>query len=190
MDESDAFRLLHGRKISFFDCHRKFIPLSYELRGDKESFKKDSSIRKGPPKQKLIADIIKMLGELKESWDGGFKGYGEKHNWIHKSCLWKLSYAKALILPHNINLMHQERNIMESIISMCFDVTGFLKDNANARKDLANLCNHPSMEPKLNAKENLKRTHAPYCLKPTERKEIHRWLKKLKFLDRYVSNIK
>jgi hypothetical protein len=162
MDESDAFRLLHGRKISFFDCHRKFIPLSYELRGDKESFKKDSSIRKGPPKQKLIADIIKMLGELKESWDGGFKGYGEKHNWIHKSCLWKLSYAKALILPHNINLMHQERNIMESIISMCFDVTGFLKDNANARKDLANLCNHPSMEPKLNAKENLKRTHAPY----------------------------
>jgi hypothetical protein len=99
-----------------------------------------------------------MLGEFKESQDGGFEGYGEKHNWTHKSCLWELLYAKALILPHNIDLMHQEHNIAESIISMCFDVTGFSKDNVNARKDLADLCNYPSMEPKVNAKATLKRT--------------------------------
>jgi hypothetical protein len=41
--------------------------LSHEFRGDKESFKKDSSVRKWPPKQKLRADITKMLGKLKES---------------------------------------------------------------------------------------------------------------------------
>jgi hypothetical protein len=52
--------------------------------------------------------------------------------------------------------MHHERNVAESIIGMCFDVTGFSKDNINARKDLANLYNHPSMEPKVNAKRNLK----------------------------------
>jgi hypothetical protein len=45
------------------------------------------------------------------------------------------------------------------------------------------------MEPKINAKGNLKRTRAPYFLKPTERKEILRWLKKLKFPYRYTSNI-
>jgi hypothetical protein len=86
--------------------------------------------------------------------------------------------------------MHQERNVVESIISMCFDVTGFSKDNINARKGLATLCNRPSLEPKINAKGNLKRPRAPYCLKPAERKEILRWLKKLKFLDHYASNIK
>jgi hypothetical protein len=86
--------------------------------------------------------------------------------------------------------MHHERNIAEIIISMCFDVTGFSKDNVNARKDLVNLCNHPSMGPKVNAKGNLKRTQTPYCLKPVERKEILRWLKKLKFSDRYTFNIK
>jgi hypothetical protein len=133
---------------------------------------------------------MKMLGELKESQDGGFEGYGEKHNWTHKSCLWELPYTKTLILPHNIDLIHQEHNIVESIISMCFDITGFSKDNANGRIDLADLCNHHSMEPKINAKENLKRTPAPYCLKSAERKEILRWLKKLKFPDRYTSNIK
>jgi hypothetical protein len=42
---------------------------------------------------------MKMLGELKESHDGGFEGCGEKHNWTHKICLWKLPYANALILP-------------------------------------------------------------------------------------------
>jgi hypothetical protein len=55
---------------------------------------------------------------------------------------------------------------------MCFDVTGFSKDNGNARKDLAALCNRSSLEPKINAKGNLKRPRAPYCLKLAERKEI------------------
>jgi hypothetical protein len=63
-----------------------------------------------------------------------FESYGEKHNWTYKSCIWELPYAKALILPHNINLMHQEHNVVESIISMCLDVTNFSKDNINARK--------------------------------------------------------
>jgi hypothetical protein len=59
--------------------------------------------------------------------------------------------------------MHQERgNIAESIISMGFDVTGFSKDNVNARKYLAALCNHPLLEPKRNAKGNLKRPRALY----------------------------
>jgi hypothetical protein len=66
-----------------------------------------------------------MLDDLKESENGVFEGYSENHNWTHKSYLWELSYAKALILPHNINLMHQERNIAKSIMTMCLNVTGF-----------------------------------------------------------------
>jgi hypothetical protein len=80
MDDSDAFMLQHDRKVSFFDCHRRFLSLSNEFRGDKESFEKGKSIRKGTPKQKLKADIIKILSELKESQNGRFEGYGEKQN--------------------------------------------------------------------------------------------------------------
>jgi hypothetical protein len=86
--------------------------------------------------------------------------------------------------------MHQERNVTESIMSMCLDVTGFTKDNVNARKDLAALYDHPSMEAKPNARGNLKRPKAPYYLKSTERKEVLRWLKILKYLDHYAANIK
>jgi hypothetical protein len=59
-------------------------------------------------------------------------------------------------------------------MSMCLNVTGFTKDIMNARKDLAILCDRPSLEAKLNARGNLMRPKASYCLKPTERKEVLR----------------
>jgi hypothetical protein len=86
--------------------------------------------------------------------------------------------------------MHEERDIAKSIISMCLDITDFSKDNMNARKDLAALCDRPLLEVKTNAKENLTRPRVPYCFKPAERKKILKWLKKLKFSDRYAVNIK
>jgi hypothetical protein len=68
--------------------------------------------------------------------------------------------------------MHQERNIVEIIMIMCLDVIDFMKDNINVRKDLAALCDRPLLEAKTNAKGNLSRPRAPYCLKPTEMKEV------------------
>jgi hypothetical protein len=67
MDDSYAFMLLHDRKVSFFDCHQRFLSLSHEFKGDKESLQNGKSVRKGPPKQKLRVNIVKMLGELKKS---------------------------------------------------------------------------------------------------------------------------
>jgi hypothetical protein len=131
-----------------------------------------------------------MLNDLKESENGVFKCYSENHNCTHKIYLWELPYAKALILPHNINLMHQERDVAESIMSICLDITGFMKNNMNARKDLPTLCDRPSLEAKPNARRKLRRPKALYCLKPTEGKDVLRWLKKLMFTDRYAANIK
>jgi hypothetical protein len=61
-----------------------------------------------------------MLGELKESHNCGVEDYDKKHNWTHKSCLWEVPYPKTLTLPHNIDLIHQEYNIAESIIKHVF----------------------------------------------------------------------
>jgi hypothetical protein len=157
---------------------------------DTQLFLKGKTIVKGPPKRKLGADIVQVLDDLKDSESGVFEGYSKNHNWTHKSCLWELPYAKALILPHNIDLMHQEQNIIKSIMIMCLNVTDFMKDNMNIRKDLATLCDCPSLEAKPNARGKLSRPKALYCLKPKERKEVLRWLKTLKFRDRYAANIK
>jgi hypothetical protein len=86
--------------------------------------------------------------------------------------------------------MHQEHNVAESIISMSFDFIGFMKDNIYARKKLADLCDHPSFEARANPWGNLTRPRVPYYFKSKERKEILKWLKTLKFPDRYATNIK
>jgi hypothetical protein len=81
--------------------------------------------------------------DIKPSEGGGFKGHDKEHNKTHISFLWELPYTKSLILPQNIELMHQECNGVESIISMCFDFTSQTKDNIKARKDFALLCGSP-----------------------------------------------
>jgi hypothetical protein len=112
-----------------------------------------------------------VFDDLKESENGVFKGYSENHNWTHKSCLWELPNAKALILPHNIDLMNQERNATKCIISMCLDVTSFMKDNMNARKDLAAICDRPSLEAKLNTRGETEETKGSILFE-SDRKEI------------------
>jgi hypothetical protein len=108
MYDTDAFMLEHDRKVSFFDCHRRFLPSNHEFRNNTRSFLKGKTIRKEPLKRKFDANIIQKLNDLKETGNGVFEGYGVNHNWTHKSYLCELPYAKALILPHNIDLMHQE----------------------------------------------------------------------------------
>jgi hypothetical protein len=85
MDDSDAFRLQHAKKVSFFDCHQRFLPSNHPFRNDPQSFLKGRTMRKGSPKRKLGADIMERLDDLKESENGVFEGYDENHNWTHKS---------------------------------------------------------------------------------------------------------
>jgi hypothetical protein len=80
MDDTDALRLQHSNKVTFFDCHRRFLPSNHLFKNDTRLFLKGKTIRKGLPKRKFGADIIKMLDDLKESENGVFEGYGENNN--------------------------------------------------------------------------------------------------------------
>jgi hypothetical protein len=95
-------------------------------------------------------------------------------------------YAKALILMHNIVVIHQECNVGESILSTYMSFMNKTKDNHKARKDLALLCNRPSLE----LKSHSGKPCAPFCLKARDRKEVLIWLKNLKFPDGYAAGFK
>jgi hypothetical protein len=73
---------------------------------------------------------------------------------------------------HNIDVLHQERNVGESILITCMAFTNKTEDSQKARKDLAQLCNQPCIE----LKSSGGKPRAPFCLKPKERKEILIWL--------------
>jgi hypothetical protein len=74
-----------------------------------------------------------------------------------------------MILMHSIDVMHQERNMGESIISTCMGFPGKTKNNRKARQDLTELCNHPSLELKVNGGK----PRASFCLKSQHRKKSY-----------------
>jgi hypothetical protein len=161
--------------------------LDHSFRLDSDTFKKGNIVLEGPPRCLSGPEIVDMLDNLilKENEDE-FVGYGNEHNWTHKCALWELPYAKALILMQNIDVMHQERNFGESILSTCMTFVDKTKDNHKVRKDLAQLCNRPCLE----LKSSGGKPHASCCLKPKERKEVLIWLKNMKFLDGYAAGFR
>jgi hypothetical protein len=77
-----CFHLMHGGKISYFDCHRRWLPQKYKFRQEQNSFRKDTIVTKGPSKHLSGAQIVDMLDKLSSDPErpGYFEGYGETHN--------------------------------------------------------------------------------------------------------------
>ena len=60
--------------------------------------------------------------------------------WAHKSGLTRLPYYDDLLLPHNIDMMHTEKNIDKTLWATIMDIPDSSKDNVKTRVDLAALC--------------------------------------------------
>jgi hypothetical protein len=78
----------------------------------------------------------------------GFVGYDEQHMWTHKLGLIRLPYYDDLLLPHNIDVMHTEKNVVEALCAIIMDIYDKSKDNIKARVDLTALCDRPNQEMK------------------------------------------
>ena len=68
----------------------------------------------------------------------------------------------------------------------CMNFMDKTKDNIKVREDLAAIYDRPS--PDLNDKG--RKPHAPFCLKPTQKREVMQWLKNLKFSDGFMADFK
>ena len=56
------------------------------------------------------------------------------------AALTNLVYYKDLELPHNIDVMHTEKNVGESLFHTILNIPGKSKDNVKARVDVEKLC--------------------------------------------------
>jgi len=91
-------------------------------------------------------------------------GYGEEHAWTHKSGLWRLPYIDDLLLPHNIDVMHTEKNWGKALFGTVMD-TDKTKDNVKARVDLATLCDRPRYKMRTpGPRRQRKKTRADFIL--------------------------
>jgi hypothetical protein len=184
-----------GRKYSTFDTHRKFLKRDHRFRGDKKNFTKGKVVREEkmiPSFDGVAVDV--ELHALKPSAEPGpqFQGYGKTHNWTHVAGLTQLEYYKDLELPHNIDVIHTEKNVVESVFNTVLNIAEKTKDNIKARVDVQNLCDRKRlhMEPPQGNRKNWVKPHANYCLDSLQKKEAFKWLKYIvMFPDGYCSNM-
>ncbi|KAG8369017.1 hypothetical protein BUALT_Bualt15G0106500 [Buddleja alternifolia] len=89
MNEIKSFRLKHGGKPCFFDCHRQFLPLDHPYRYQKDNFTKgrierDETVIRSTGDE--LEEEISLLpniefGRTKEK--ERIEGFGDNHNCMH-----------------------------------------------------------------------------------------------------------
>jgi len=182
--------LKKGGKYSSFDKHRQFLPADHPFRLDIKNFTKGVVVTDRPPATMTGAEIRQQIDGLVANTEGGFVGYGEQHMWTHKSGLTRLPYYDDLLLPHNIDVMHTEKNVAEALWATIMDIPDKSKDNVKARVDLAALCDRPKLEMKPpSGGKTWRRPKADFVLSRAQRKEVLQWIKMLMFPDGYAANL-
>jgi hypothetical protein len=100
----NACRLKKGNKATWFDCHRRFLPIDHPFRDDVSAFRKGKVVREGPPRSLTGVEVKDQLFRRVND-----KKYGKEHNWAYVIGLWQLPYFEKLLLRRNIDMMHNEK---------------------------------------------------------------------------------
>ena len=64
MEHSQAFTLTNGRKTTWFDNHRKFLPFHHAFKRNKNSFLKNRIEMAPPPPIMTSEQILKQINDL------------------------------------------------------------------------------------------------------------------------------
>ena len=162
--ELEFRRLKAGHKYVAFDKHHKFLKPGHRFRFDKKNFTKGKVVLE----QKAIPTfngetVVAELRALKPSEQPGpqFERYGVTHNWTHKAGITELVYYKDLELPHNIDMMHTEKNCAEAFFNTCCNIIGKSRDNVSARVDIEEICDRVAlhMQPPEGNRKGLLKPH-------------------------------
>ncbi|KAF7131579.1 hypothetical protein RHSIM_Rhsim09G0057000 [Rhododendron simsii] len=145
---------------------------------------------------------IDLTGEqiLQQMSKGTYKPFG-KHpsnkrkrgdpilNWTKKSIFFELPYWEKLLLRHNLDVMHIEKNICEALLGILLSIDGKNKDTEKARQDLEDMRIRLALHLKRCADGSFEKPSASYTLSPEERHGFYEFLKSIKYPDGYAANI-
>ena len=173
--------------------HRRFLKLNHWWRYDKRSF--GNTVEVDPPPKELSGDdVLKQIGDHENITFGKFGGKRKQtkpnlvYNWEKKSIFFELPYGPKNLVHHNLDVMHIEKNICESILGTLMNVPGKTKDNLKSRLDLVEMEIRKDLHPKkVGDKYQIPR--AIFTLSMNERKDVYKFLADLKVPDGYSSNI-
>ncbi|XP_024190647.1 uncharacterized protein LOC112194661 [Rosa chinensis] len=200
-EETDSFRLHHGKKQIYMG-HRKWLPDNHIFRTWYNNFNGSTEHRK-PPKPMTGLDCLRALSTLEFQFGKGKETSSSRKRkrvqnndntkytgpWRKQSIFFQLPYWKDLLLRHNIDVMHVEKNVTESVIGTLLGIDGKNKDSLKARLDMVLMGVKHSLHPKARGD----RTWLPpakYTLSKDEKTLMCKVLESVRVSDGFSSNIR
>jgi hypothetical protein len=168
--------------------HYLFLPIGHRLRrGNEFASLHDSSVK---PTSFTIEELLEELEKVSDVRVGQKrKRSGNRVPiWGRRNCLWDLPYWSSLKLRHNLDVMHIEKNVCESLLGTILDIKGKSKDTVNARLDLADFEIRNELQ-LLDSGDSYDMPKARYTLSKAKSTQFCNFLKEAKFPDGYASNI-
>ncbi|XP_066334498.1 uncharacterized protein [Miscanthus floridulus] len=151
---------------------------------------------KDEPGKFTLEEVLEELEKVKDVRPGkhpDITGNKRKRNegpriYSRKVGLWRLPYWQHLKLPHNLDMMHIEKNICENILGTLLNVQGKTKDTTNARLDLYDMGIRPEFHLQQHGNSVIA-PPAPYVLGKDQKIAFCKFLKGIKFPDGYAANL-
>ncbi|XP_021865807.1 uncharacterized protein [Spinacia oleracea] len=176
LKDTRSMRLSHGGKECYMK-HRCYFPKNHRWRKDKDSF--DGKVEHGlPPEPCSIDEILRQLEDLENivlSKDPHVKTKINHElrgdNWNKKSIFFELPYWRKHLLRHNLDVMHIEKNICDSVLGTIMNIKGKTKDTIKSRHDLEAMGIRPTLHP-VKGGDKYKMPPAPFTFSPAEKKRF------------------
>ncbi|KAL5538476.1 hypothetical protein UlMin_035499 [Ulmus minor] len=180
-------------KTAYFG-HRRFLPSTHRWRSNIDFDGRTE--RKRPPRRFSSVDIMDQLRCVKTTIPGKHPNYGgvkrkrgdDELNWRKKSIFYELPYWAEIELKHNLDVMHIEKNICDSLLGTLMGDPHKSKDTDNVRRDLQNL----GIRYELHLYEDgnrLMKPAAEYTFSEANRRNFCRFVRSVKFPDGFASNL-
>ncbi|XP_076897802.1 uncharacterized protein LOC143551209 [Bidens hawaiensis] len=163
-----------------FIGHRRFLPSNHKWRfsllfnGNKEKRKAPRRLNKEQILEQLNSLPVRIPGKHPDYGGAKRKRAESELNWTKRSIFFELDYWSTLELKHNLDVMHVEKNVCESLLGTLL-MNDKSKDTNNARVDLKDMGIRKNLwlTPKKNKKEGVMA-----ATDEADRKRFEEWKKK------------
>ncbi|XP_058741009.1 uncharacterized protein LOC131613346 [Vicia villosa] len=167
--------------------HRTFLPRTHSWRDDVKSFNGEEEHRTAPSMLNG-AEILELLKDFNNE-------FGKKNKkkvdgpWKKRSIFFELPYWAQNTLRHNLDVMHIEKNIFDSIVGTLLDILGKTKDHIKARYDLQEMGIRERLHPREIGGGRSEFAKACFSMTPHEKSIFCGVIKAAKLPDGTASNI-
>ncbi|XP_021729989.1 uncharacterized protein LOC110696961 [Chenopodium quinoa] len=174
--------------------HRRWIPSNHKWRKDRKSF--DNTREKECAPIPLTGDkILTYYNQFQQEKFGKVSGKKRKrdpskslYGWNKKSIFFQLPYWRKLLIRHNLDVMHIEKNVSDNILGTLLNIKGKTKDTIKARIDLMKMGIRNDLHPILEG-DKVRVPVASYTLNSNAKAAICDMFASIKSPDGYMSNL-